>query len=68
MVLSNFDKGVIKDVPEPFKSALIDVCDTAGMVSRWFRTEGIEPSPSDIVAMTALVMARVGVARTANDN
>jgi uncharacterized protein YcgI (DUF1989 family) len=44
--------------PQEMKMALIDVCDTAEMCRRWFEGQGVPYSASDLVAMSALVLAR----------
>lgn len=41
-----------------FRSALVDVCDTAYACKLWFQSYGFEPTAADLVAMTRLIMER----------
>ncbi|MCW8085813.1 hypothetical protein [Sabulicella glaciei] len=58
-----FDQ-VLGRVPEPFQTALVEVCDTADLCRRWFADKGMQASAADIIAMTALVMAEAARLRT----
>jgi hypothetical protein len=50
-------KAALKDVPNSdFRSALIDVTDTAHLCKAWFETYGVSATAADIVALTKLVM------------
>jgi len=48
--------AAIANVPFPWKSGLVDVTDTAELCLKWFRAQGIEPTPDALVAMTGLVI------------
>lgn len=55
-----FEDALAKLTPEnePFKLALIDVCDTAEMCKKWFDSVGLSYAAADVVALTALVLGR----------
>ncbi|WP_207539089.1 hypothetical protein [Sabulicella rubraurantiaca] len=58
----SFDQ-VLGRVPEPYQTALVEVCDTADLCRRWFQDKGMQASAADIVALTALVMVEAARVR-----
>ena len=57
MPLTRFDLR-IRNTPEPWKRALIDVCDTAEAVKLWFDDQEVSYTGADITEMTKLVLQR----------
>ena len=57
---SNEFEDALRNLPEisPYKTALIEVVDTAYFVRQWFKSYGIEHSGADVVALTALILDR----------
>lgn len=48
----------LEHVPEFFKSALVDVMDTAEMVKLWLEDSGVIYTAADLAAFTAVVLER----------
>lgn len=46
-------------------AALIEVADTAETCRVWFESQGLTPTPADVIAMTALVLDRQVLAQQA---
>jgi hypothetical protein len=58
-----FDELVSK-APEPLRSALVNVCDTAELCRRWLLEVKLNPTSADVIAPTKLVMDEVNRGRT----